>query len=255
MKILLGIPTGGTPATPFLQSLEHLVLPEATTAFERYVVTGNFVPAQRELIVAKAIAVGADILVMVDDDMVLPADALQRLAATLESQPRCGLVGALYYSRDGFRPMAVDNWDPDDTTTATIPAFTDVPVPVAGIGFGCVAIRMEALAEFEPLYFAAHVFVEPRTARVRVCDEDYLFCHRLRSRNWNVILDAGVRCGHYDRASNIIHPLIWEPSDITNARRIAVLQNGSPQLVPAQEAPSRGEYHLHVDLDYVTPAR
>lgn len=253
MKILLGIPSYGAPSKPFLESLAALELPAGTTAFNHVTVTGNFVPAQRELIVERAIASSADILVMCDDDMVLPKDALVQLSAVFDAQPRCALAGALYYSRDGFRPMAVDDWDPSDTTTATIPAFDDAPVRVAGVGFGCIAIRMAAVLELEPPYFESHVYVEPAAGRVRVCNEDYLFCHRLRAAGWEIALHAGLRCGHYDRERNAVMPHQWEPRERTAIKRMAVVRDGRPALVPFAPAPAHGEHHRAVRVDYVSP--
>ncbi len=253
MRILLGVPSGGSPSLPFVESLAQLQFPESMTSFDRFVVTGNFVPAQRELVVARALAVNADVLVMCDDDMILPPDAIVSLIDVLAADPRCGVAGALYYSRDGFRPMVVDAWDPQDTTTASIPAFAREPVAVGGIGFGCVVIRMDAVRELPPLYFPAHVYVEPQAARVRVCDEDYLFCHRLAAHGWRTMLHPAVRCGHFDRSTGKVMPETWETHAQTNYRRMAVWANGGHALVPAYDAPSHGEYHQRPDIEYVSP--
>lgn len=252
MRLLLGIPTAGSPAAPFLKALESVEFPSGT-ALDRYVVTGNFVPAQRELIAERALAVSADVLVMCDDDVVIPSDGILALLALLEAEPRCGLAGALYYSRDGFRPMAVDGWDPSDTTRATIPAFANAPVAVDGVGFGCIALRTSALAELEPLYFGTHIFLEPEAGRVRVCDEDYLFCHRLREKGWKVMLHAGVRCGHYDRGRGRIMPDAWEPASVTDRRRIAARRGDEHLLLPYDDIPSPGEYHRRAFVEYITP--
>ena len=123
MRLFLGIPTAGAPAAPFLESLRAIALPAHASGFERAVITGNFVPAQREIIVERALSWNADVIAMCDDDMVLPPDALERLCALLEADPGTGVAGALYYSRDGLRPMAVDAWDPHDTRRGWIPAF------------------------------------------------------------------------------------------------------------------------------------
>ncbi len=252
-KLLLGIPTAGAPSTPFIESLANVEMPAGEIAFDRFLAVGNFVPAQRQLIVERALELGADALLMCDDDMVLPPGAFARLLGVLEEQPRCALAGALYYSRDGFRPMAVDRWDPHDTTTAVIPAFDDrTPVCAGGVGFGCVAIRMQAVLELEPPYFPAHVFIERSTARVRVCDEDYLFCHRLHARGWDVVLHPGVRCGHYDRASGTVAPSHWEPPEITNRPRVCVRHDGVTQLVDASaNAPSIPETHTPANVSYI----
>lgn len=251
MKLLLGIPTAGTPATPFLESLAQIALPPDADRFERTVVTGNFIPAQRDLIVERALEHGADVLVMCDDDMVLPQDALIGLCATLEADPKTAIAGALYYSRDGFRPMAVDRWHQHDTRSAVIPGFDREAIPVDGVGFGCVALRVDVLRELVPPYFAAHVFVERAAGRVRVCDEDYLFCARLRSAGWHVLLDPSVRCGHYDRASNRIAPVTWEAPEITRRERMAALVDGRPALIETREVGSSTESHVRAEIDYI----
>jgi GT2 family glycosyltransferase len=252
LKLLLGVPSAGAPARPFLESVAQMSLPPSASVLERVLVTGNFVPAQRDLIVERALEQNADVLLMCDDDMVLARSAWVDLCAALENDPGAALAGALYYSRDSFRPMVVDRWDEKDTRTATIPAFDREPVAVDGVGFGCVAIRGRALRDLTPPYFPAHVFVERGAGRVRVCDEDYLFCARLRQAGYRVLLHAGVRCGHYDRQSATIAPQTWEPPEITRHERIAALVDGRPALVKAvPAAPSTTEIHVQANVNYV----
>jgi hypothetical protein len=252
LKLLLGIPSAGSPSAPFLDSLVKIELPANLEHLERAIVTGNYIPAQRDLIVEKAIDAGADILVMCDDDMVLPPDAIASLCAVLEADPSAALTGALYYSRDGFRPMAVDQWNEEDTRTAVIPAFDRDPVAVDGIGFGCVALRVAALRELMPPYFTAHVFIERGLGRVRICNEDYLFCARLRRAGWRVLLVPSVRCGHYDRQSKTVVPATLEPPEITSRARMAVLIDGRLALIEASQSPgSTSEVHVRANLEYV----
>jgi hypothetical protein len=252
LKLFLGVPSAGVPAPPFLQSLAALALPTGTQSLERVVVTGNYIPAERDLIVERALERNADILVMCDDDIVLPQDAIVRLCATLEANPKAALAGALYYSRDGFRPMVVDRWNGRDTRSAVIPAFDREPVAVDGVGFGCVAIKTTALHELQPPYFAAHVLVEREAGRVRICDEDYLFCARLRGAGYLIVLDPAVRCGHYDRQSNTIAPAVWEPPEVTNRVRMAVLAGGRPALVDVDDRrPGVPESHVRADVEYI----
>jgi GT2 family glycosyltransferase len=249
VKVLLGIPTSGAPSAPFLESLAAANI----TSFERMIVPGNFISAQRELITERALAIGADVLVMCDDDMVIPPHAFAELLGVLRNDSACGIAGALYYSRDGFRPMAVDDWSAENTTTASVPAFASRPVRVAGIGFGCVAISCPALARMKPPYFDTHVYIESDPPRVRVCNEDYLFCAKLRAAGYDVVLHAGVRCGHYDRSSDRVFPLQWEDESTTNQRRVAVNQNGTSMLVPYREIAAAAERHDQASLTYVRP--
>ena len=237
MKLLIGIPTGGAPARPFLDALAALRLPASVTTAERLVWNGNFVPAQREMIVRDAVARGADLLAMIDDDMVVPPDALELLIAALADDPSAALAGALYYSRDSARPMAVARWSSRDTTTAAIPAFRSGAVStVDGVGFGCVVVRGAALRALRPPYFAAHIFIDEASRTVRQCDEDYLLCERLREGGGRVLLHAGVRAPHYDRATGTTAPARWEDDAETDRLRMIVLREGGTALVPFDDA-------------------
>ena len=245
MKLLIGIPTGGSPTRPFLDALAALRLPERVTEADRVVWSGNFVPAQREMIVRDALERGFDLLAMIDDDIVAPPDALELLADALDTDPSAALAGALYYSRDSARPMAVARWSSDDTTTAAIPAFAHGRVAdVDGVGFGCVMVRTAALRALAPPYFAAHLFVDRASRVVRQCDEDYLLCERLRASGARVLLHAGVRAPHYDRAADTTAPVRWEDDAQTDRLRMIVLRDGRTALVPFDESvPRAGERH------------
>jgi hypothetical protein len=254
VRLLLGIPTGGSPAAPFLDSLNRLELPPNADAFERAVITGNFVPAQRDVILERALRWNADVVVMCDDDMVLPSDSLRRLCKVLDADSGVAAIGALYYSRDGLRPMVVDGWDAGDSTKGWIPGFDDrTPVAVDGVGFGCIAIRTEGLRDLARPFFASHVYVEPGAGRVRVCDEDYLFCARLRAGGRQVLLHPGVRCGHYDRGRKTTAPTAWESVRVSSAPRVLVQSGEAFRLVPLAEAPpaTSTERRTRADVVYI----
>ncbi len=218
-------------------------------------VSGNFVPAQREMIVRRSLALAADAVLMIDDDIVVPPDALETLSATLESDFGAAIAGALYYSRDGIRPMVADGWTSTDMTTASIPPFDDrTPTAVDVVGFGCVLIRVSALKMLAPPFFGAQIYIETAAARARLCNEDFLLCERLRQSGYHVLLHPGVRCGHVDRESDRIVPQTWEQPDITNRRRMIVVEPG-PRYALVDYDPSlprARERHLAASLTYVS---
>lgn len=255
MNLVVGIPTAGAPAQPFLESLRALTLPARVTGFSNITVSGNFVPAQRELIVRHALRAGADYLMMIDDDIILPPDTIGQLLDVFDRDPQCGLAGGLYYSRDGLRPMAVADWRPSDTACAHTPAFTSGPVAVSGVGFGCVLIRCDLFKQLQEPYFAAQIFLEERLRRARICNEDYLFCHAIAQLGFRTYLHAGVRLGHYDRASGKSIPETWEQPEQTRRARMTVRKpDGTLELVPLDgHAPQIGERHLTAALEYIFP--
>jgi hypothetical protein len=253
-RVLLGVASGGTPTAPFLAALGHLHLPANIAPLQRSIVMGNFVPAQRELIMHDALEGMFDYLFFVDDDVVLPARALELLMETAEADPLTAVVGGLYYSRDSVRPIAVADWDSSDTSTAHIPAFTSTSTDVvAGIGFGCALLRVAAARKLTAPYFPAHVYIERGARRARLCDEDYLYCERVRQAGNVVRLDARVRCEHYDRASNSAAPIAWESDAVTSAPRMIVADDGVAHLVPLDDTvPRIAEEHVRAELTYIT---
>lgn len=253
MKILLGIPTAGKMSKPFLDALGALQLPAACTLFDRSVFFGNYVPAQREMILREAIDRDFDYLVMVDDDVVVPPDALTTLTAIARSDTRVGIVGGLYYSRDGLKPMAVADWSSANTSTASIPPFTRTSNDaVDGVGFGCVLIDVAKARTLERPFFSPQIFIERSARRVRLCNEDYRFCERTIAAGYSVRLAAEVRCGHYDRAADRIFPIEWEADDVTNMRRMIVAEDGRERLVRFDPLVRVArERHEPAELDYL----
>lgn len=253
-RVLLGVASGGTPAAPFIESLARLRLPASIPSLQRSVVTGNYVPAQRELIMRDAIDGNYDYLFFVDDDIILPPEALELLVATAEADPATAVVGGLYYSRDSLKPIAVADWDSSGTASAHVPAFTSTSTDIVdGIGFGCALLRIAAARKLTAPYFPAHVYIESGARRARLCDEDYLYCERVRHAGNTVRLDARVRCGHYDRASNSTAPIVWESDAATSTPRMVVVENGVTRLVPLDStAPCIVEDHARADLTYIT---
>ena len=253
MKLLLAIPTAGNPTAPFLGSLRELQMPQVATAFDRITIVGNFVPGQRELAARRAVSAGADVLFMFDDDMIVPPDALVEIVTALSSNPQLAVVGALYYSRDGLRPMVADRWQSHDTATAAIPAYADALTYCDVVGFGCVGIRVSALRSMNPPYFNTQVYFEERAARVRVCNEDFLFCQDVRRGGWFVALHAGLRCKHYDRHSGIAYPQEWEDPAVTAIERMIVVDPGPTyRVLPYDGAvATTRERHQSATIDYI----
>lgn len=253
MRLFIGIPSGGNPAQPFLRSLAELAIPEIFTAVEHATVTGNFVPGQRELLVRKAIASRADFVLMCDDDIIVPPDAIAKLYDLLAGSDDCALAGALYYARDGMRPMVAANWNSSNTTSAYVPAFDEVtPIFVDAVGFGTMLLRVRALDALRPPFFNTQVFMQTSASHVRVCNEDYLLCERLRRAKYRIALHPGVRCGHYDRVSGITFPQRWESPASTNADRMMVSVDGTIMLQPYDKLmKSSPEQHETGSLDYL----
>jgi hypothetical protein len=254
LRVILGVASGGQPTAPFLEGLAKLRLPKNVAPLQRSFAFGNFVPAQRELIMNDAVDDMFDYLFFVDDDVELPEHALEMLLETAEADPRTAIVGGLYYSRDSARPVTVADWNSSDTSTAHIPPFSSTSTGIVdGVGFGCALLRVSAAKNLAKPYFPAHVYIERSARLVRICDEDFLYCERVRQAGHVVRLDARVRCLHYDRSSNTSAPVAWEADDVTSVPRMIVADGGVVSLVPFDAAAPRVvENHVRADISYIT---
>lgn len=254
IRVVLGVPSGGSPASPFVEALPAgLAAPEFDVHLGRSVVFGNFIPAQREIVMRDAIDGDYAYLFFVDDDIVLPPNALGMLLATMAADETIAVAGGLYYSRDGARPIVVDGWTSTDTSAAHIPGFTGETVrDVGGVGFGCALLRVSHAAALDPPYFPAHVYIQRRSHTARQCDEDYRYCERVRDAGHRVVLDPRVRCAHYDRAAAMALPHQWETDDATRENRMIVAEENRTRLVPFDPSQPRVvERHENADLVYI----
>jgi hypothetical protein len=132
-------------------------------------------------------------------------------------------------------------------------SYTD-PDPLADVvGFGCAALRVSALRSMAPPLFNTQVYVEEQAARVRICNENYLFCEEARRGGWLVAVHSGIRCKHYDRVSSIAYPREWEDPSATNVERMLVEDPGpSYRVVPYDTTrPTKRERHETASVDYI----
>ena len=139
-------------------------------------------------IVADFLGTEADILVLIEDDMVVPQDAVLRLTKALG---HADVAYGLY----AFRHNLPDpDWNAHleiDRPGYSLRRFPEAAraswgkvIPVKGIGFGCTAIKREVLER---------VKIERRGAEG--CD--YYFALDVDGMGFKQVCDLGLICGHY----------------------------------------------------------
>lgn len=203
-KVLVGIPLKGhTPPASYhdrMLMFKHLGRQETADFYEkkdpRYVF--NFgaigeilVPYARETLAKNALAMGADYLFMIDDDMLAPPDLFYRLAANDKD-----ICGALAFTRNpNHLPVVyslIEGYDPivrqpycRSTVVHNYPK--DTLFECDAIGFGAVLIKTEVLRKMETPYF----FGMAETG------EDVTFCLKARRQaGAQVWMDSRIKLGH-----------------------------------------------------------
>lgn len=160
--------------------------------------SGYGVALARNAVVAQFLASKCSHLLFVDDDVVLPADAITRLA-DVASQPSHDVALGCYVGvkrfADGTRfyvvLMKMGRGLEDCYET-----WPDGVVEVEGGGAGCMLIGRHVLERLPYPWFRFSGTYIPGTATVVTMGEDIDFCLRARSAGFRIFADGGVRCGH-----------------------------------------------------------
>lgn len=155
-------------------------------------VTNTYLDEARNAIVRHARELDATHLLWVDDDMTVPADIVQRLAAHGRQ-----IVGGVYHQRKPpYRPVAWDFNDRNEMVYLTA-LKDDGLMQVGGIGTGCLLIAMEVFERVpEPWFLCRHDPDAPAGFAYQFVGEDVDFAYHLKDLQIPVWLDCDVRCGH-----------------------------------------------------------
>ena len=188
-SVLVAVPTFETISPETFKSIYGLVRPEGV-AVQFDFVRGYDCARARNLIAQEAINFGFDYVLMVDSDIVLPADALVRMLADpvevcLGCYPRkCTTNGV-------FELFKLDQKDYVKTFSFDELKELSGKVEVKGGGFGCALIRVDVFRVLPRPWFR---YVEYTTGDV--LSEDNYFCGLATAAGLKVYADTDVMCGH-----------------------------------------------------------
>lgn len=176
MKVLIAMPTAKYIETNTFLSVYNLNTKGIETSF--IAVEGYSVDTSRNVLVKEAKTTGADYILWVDSDMILPKDALERLIAH-----NVDVVSGAYAFKDiNSQDLIAFSIDNKRMPLTSIDGLTEV----GGIGFGCCLTKTDVFDKIEFPYF---VFGEDY-------GEDIYFCRKVREKGIKIYLDPDVKCGH-----------------------------------------------------------
>ena len=195
MKILIAVPTFENIYPDTYKSIYQLDIGDHDVIFD--FVRGYDCAHARNAIAQEAIDESADYVLMVDNDVVLPPDALMNLLEHNEQ-----VVLGFYAIRnkkqqyDGrasvFKTGEVDfkkAFSAQEMTKYREAGIT--ALPVHGGGMGCALIKTSV---FERLEFPWFSWVQYKDKRV--LGEDLYFCDKCNNNGITVYVDPRVCCGH-----------------------------------------------------------
>lgn len=202
-KVLFGVPLKGhTPPASYHDRMlmwKHLGNQEAQDFYEkknpRYTfslgcVGEILVPFARETLAKTAISMGADYLMMVDDDMLCPPDLFYQLVKHDKD-----IVAALAFTRNpDHKPViyqVIEGFDQITRQSYYMNTFVlNYPrnqlVECDAVGFGAVLIKTSVLKAMPtPLFMG-----------ISGCGEDITFCYKAKKMGFGVFMDTSIKLGH-----------------------------------------------------------
>lgn len=190
MKILIAIPTYESILPDTFQSIWDL--DKCGQDCDFVFIRGYDVAMSRNKMANKALEVGADYILMVDNDVVLPKDTLKLLMEDIK--PVC--LGVYPY-----RPKEAGSVDrtiifkneKDFYSIEEMYAMEPKKILVPAGGLGCALISTKV---FDKLSYPWFVWSGNILNRDKECSEDVYFCKQCKAHGIPVYADFRVRCGH-----------------------------------------------------------
>lgn len=207
MKILIAVPTYENIFPDTFKSIYALDKCGHEVNFD--FIRGYDVANARNKIGQATVDGGYDYVLMVDNDEVLPEDALKNLLETEASYPlgHCMAVGYCLSRPSGaantsgkttaFKFGGKDYVVNDAYTAEELKKFCDdgvTKIQIRGSGLGCALIHREV---FESMGYPYFKWIEYKS-RAQL-SEDLYFCERLKWIKKPIFVDTRVACGHMMR--------------------------------------------------------
>jgi len=175
---------------------------------------GFNVPDARNVIVQRAFEEGADYIFFIDDDMIVPRNALVQLFHILRNSKNALMAGGSYY-RKYFPLESVEMLEAEDTTPYALDGNAEIGKiyhDCLVLPSGCTLIDMKLFEMLEEPYYVAHTIFGKAALT-----EDTVICQKARNLGVDIILDTGIQCLHVDKQTGQIygHENIVDPRSNT----------------------------------------
>lgn len=206
--LIIGIPSRGKVSTEFMMSLVQLFNP--LNMVVTYIIQKGMLPAEaRESITKYALEVGAKYIFFIDDDILLPPDALYRLNQRMQTLPDAAIVSGVYSSKfDPVEPFVYKEFG----AGAYWGFDKKEPEQVWAVGAGCLLVNLEYVKKMKSPYWMDEY--GEINGRATFLGQDINFCHKIQQEaGGKVYIDPIVNCGHQDiNSGKIFHiPGISQP--------------------------------------------
>jgi len=164
----------------------------------------------RNKLVEGAIGIGAQYMLMLDDDMIIDTENNVRptkrygfvmdFIEAMEEDPEIGIMGALYFQRGGsYHPVAMNRAKDSTYYWLTGEDLSPGRREVGVVGGGCIVINMKVFDRIPSPWFEPEMQVEGPSRGT-----DVQICEKIREAGWKVIWDTSVELGHVSQKRVVI---------------------------------------------------
>lgn len=204
IKVMLGVPTSEyARRADFYDYLGQLIHPPGTVDCKMH---GQSPARNRNKIIEQALAHDCTHIFFIDDDVLLPPDALMKL---LEHD--LDMVTGVYLMRSyPHQPIIFDvHAEPDFKWTELTPGKEGL-IPIASGGLGCCLIKIGVFQSMEQPWIRLG---ELKSEADHWCD-DVGFFNRAKNQGFKLFCDLSVKCGHI--ASMVLRPVYQDETWYTS---------------------------------------
>lgn len=220
--IAVGIPFGGRLVHPkWAMCLKTIDFPVNTQQI-MITVEGQDVTTARNQIVKTAKEQNARFLLFIDDDVLIPREAVQALGYILSQSDDNTMVSTGIYCTKTYIPEPVIYRD--DTPGAFWDWTLNQIFEVDACGAGCMMIDMKVFDHLEEPYFrTVEEYKEINGDQVLTAvSEDIYFCRSVRKAGFKIKAHGAIVCPHYDEFKKKFFTL---PEDSLPVKRETARQN------------------------------
>lgn len=194
--LLIAIPSRGMVSTDFVSSLLAQDNPLNMTIQYRFEVGGE-IGSSRNSLVSFALKNQVEYLVFIDDDVIVPANLLNKLIYWAKKGH--DVVSGVYYSKQiPPQPLVFKG---RGNGYASDWKLNDVINDADGIGMGMALIKTEVFKNIPRPWFKSVVNQQSTDDALISIDESLYFCDKLKSQDIKILVDTSIQGIHYDAQS------------------------------------------------------
>lgn len=203
LNTLIVIPTRGMVHYKVIISWKALLMPLSSNISNLFLESMEIGEARNTAIEEFKKMSNIEYIVFLDDDVIVPENALIRLYRSMIVN-NYDILAAMYYMKSPIKVPVGFKYNNGVLTNINIDEqLKNEPLDVDVVGMGCTLIRKSAFDKLSFPYFKTVENLEG--IKTTNSTEDVYFCNKAKESGLKIGIHPGIRCGHIDVKSGIIY--------------------------------------------------